>query len=464
MTRETKVGLLVGMATILLIGIILSDHLSMVAEQDPAFLPGYAEQVQRGISGEQAHFDPNRAAPTADLARRHMLPMPGEAIRPPSVPAQQGPTPAQIVPQPTVEGPSIAYAVDQDSKQRSPISDAAQPAPVAPTGHDGTTLQSTGGPGGQSPVLLVMGNPSVQDLTLRQAVLPTQAGGPTALSANSGNQVQSQPTIAPPPASDFYTVKTGDSLYAIAKRFYGDGEYWKMIVEANRDKVGRDGSVQEGIKLALPNKRGLIGHPDLVPVQTELDRPSTSDRATLPQMQEAALQRQVGQPLSNAKQNASGSGKIITVEAGQTLSQIAAKHLGSSKRWKELLAANGDQLSKPEELREGMELRLPATPEPTAAAPTSAPTKPTTPSTPALAASGGASSASGTSAGGTSRGTSGGGGGGMYTVKTGDTLSIIAQRTLGSRGAWKKIYDANRNVIGDPDTVEVGTTLTIPRG
>ena len=49
MTRETKVGLLVGMGVILLIGIIVSDHLSVVQDQNPADFTGYAGQAQESI-------------------------------------------------------------------------------------------------------------------------------------------------------------------------------------------------------------------------------------------------------------------------------------------------------------------------------------------------------------------------------------------------------------------------------
>lgn len=39
---------------------------------------------------------------------------------------------------------------------------------------------------------------------------------------------------------DSYTVKKGDSLYTIAKRFYGDGERYREVHNKNRDKIGPD--------------------------------------------------------------------------------------------------------------------------------------------------------------------------------------------------------------------------------
>jgi len=52
-----------------------------------------------------------------------------------------------------------------------------------------------------------------------------------------------------------------------------------------------------------------------------------------------------------------------------------------------------------------------------------------------------------------------------YTVQPGDTLSSIAQKFYGdgSENSWRKIYDANRAVIGnDPNQIQVGIVLVIP--
>ncbi|MEH2326911.1 MAG: 3D domain-containing protein [Nostoc sp.] len=52
-----------------------------------------------------------------------------------------------------------------------------------------------------------------------------------------------------------------------------------------------------------------------------------------------------------------------------------------------------------------------------------------------------------------------------YTVQPGDFLSAIAQKFYGdgSEQSWRKIYDANKAVIGpDPNQLQVGTILTIP--
>jgi len=50
-----------------------------------------------------------------------------------------------------------------------------------------------------------------------------------------------------------------------------------------------------------------------------------------------------------------------------------------------------------------------------------------------------------------------------YVVKFGDTLSGIAERTLGARGKYLLIYEANRDRMTSPDRLSPGKTLRIPR-
>ncbi len=49
-----------------------------------------------------------------------------------------------------------------------------------------------------------------------------------------------------------------------------------------------------------------------------------------------------------------------------------------------------------------------------------------------------------------------------YTVKSGDSLSKIAKQVYGDAGEWKRIYEANRDKIKDPDLIHPGQEFTIP--
>ncbi len=49
-----------------------------------------------------------------------------------------------------------------------------------------------------------------------------------------------------------------------------------------------------------------------------------------------------------------------------------------------------------------------------------------------------------------------------YTVQKGDSLSKIAKAQYGDASQWKKIYEANKERIKNPDLIQPGWVLTIP--
>lgn len=49
-----------------------------------------------------------------------------------------------------------------------------------------------------------------------------------------------------------------------------------------------------------------------------------------------------------------------------------------------------------------------------------------------------------------------------YTVVKGDSLSKIAKREYGDASKWRQIFQANRDVIENPDLIEPGQNLIIP--
>jgi LysM repeat protein len=56
-----------------------------------------------------------------------------------------------------------------------------------------------------------------------------------------------------------------------------------------------------------------------------------------------------------------------------------------------------------------------------------------------------------------------GGNGQTYTIASGDTLWAIAQKFYGDGNHYKKIYEANKAIIGsNPDHIQVGQQIVIP--
>jgi nucleoid-associated protein YgaU len=50
----------------------------------------------------------------------------------------------------------------------------------------------------------------------------------------------------------------------------------------------------------------------------------------------------------------------------------------------------------------------------------------------------------------------------IYEVVPGDSLSKIAKREYGNVGEWKRIFEANRDILKDPDKIYPGQKLKIP--
>jgi len=71
------------------------------------------------------------------------------------------------------------------------------------------------------------------------------------------------PTAPPPPPApgtstagtpQTYTMKRGDTLYSLARRFYSDGKLWTRIADANPDKIRDVTDIPVGTVLTIPPK------------------------------------------------------------------------------------------------------------------------------------------------------------------------------------------------------------------
>ncbi len=55
-----------------------------------------------------------------------------------------------------------------------------------------------------------------------------------------------------PKSNGTYVVKSGDSLWAIAKKYYGDGAKYTKIYNANKDNIKNPSLIYPGQKLVIP--------------------------------------------------------------------------------------------------------------------------------------------------------------------------------------------------------------------
>ena len=62
-----------------------------------------------------------------------------------------------------------------------------------------------------------------------------------------------EPQKTVPPCE--HTVRTGDNLWKIAREYYGAGSKWKIIFEANRDKLKKAEYLEPGTVLTIPSEK-----------------------------------------------------------------------------------------------------------------------------------------------------------------------------------------------------------------
>jgi len=121
---------------------------------------------------------------------------------------------------------------------------------------------------------------------------------------------------------------------------------------------------------------------------------------------------------------------LYTWRQGDTFTALAETYYGSSSKVYRLKRANEGRAESA--LRAGQQILVPVLPDPALES----------------GASGG--------------GSAGWAGGSTYTVQAGDVLGTISQTVYGTSQSWRKIYDANRDQLADPNHLEVGMVLRVP--
>jgi nucleoid-associated protein YgaU len=146
-----------------------------------------------------------------------------------------------------------------------------------------------------------------------------------------------------------------------------------------------------------------------------------------------------------------------TVVAGETLSDIAAKELGSPNQWDEIVKLNPGL--NPKKLQIGQVLRVSGAPSAStvagASVPTAPPLKTAEPAPKAAEPTPKVAEKAADKPPATPKVRT-------HTVATGDTLSSIAKKYLGSTTRADDIFAVNRDVLKSKDELKLGQVLKIP--
>lgn len=204
MTRETKVGLLAGLAIILLIGIIVSDYLVVPATPVPPQVQQFAVQTQDNIHPPPIVTVPQPVVvPVAKVEDVAAVPTPRELTLPPAPRSQ---------PQSAAPAPGF---------NDTPASPLAAPSPP----------QST------AVTVVPVRDPQTAELQRKLDQIVAAPAGPTP---------------APSPAARTITVEEGDTLYQLAADYLGSASRYEELYQANRDQLSSPSQLKVGMKLRLP--------------------------------------------------------------------------------------------------------------------------------------------------------------------------------------------------------------------
>ncbi|MEM8758314.1 MAG: LysM domain-containing protein [Planctomycetota bacterium] len=222
MTREQKLGLIIGFAVVLVFGVLIADHFSRARSEplltsDPVDEPLVIPRVG-GLEPPARGSLPLLREPLAAAGRA------------PAADAGSG-----------LDLGSIFGPVESDGGRSA--------RSVAEAGGANTAGGSGSG--------VLPGFVRVGDEPLGAGVAPAEASA------------AAEPADAGPARVRTHRVREGENLYRIAERYYGNGHLWRRLATANGSLVTADGQVSEGAVLRIPSPDSISG----------ASRPSRSARA-----------------------------------------------------------------------------------------------------------------------------------------------------------------------------------------
>lgn len=287
-TRDSKLALVIAITMILLVGVLISDHMSGAAD---------------------ASFDTPREE------------TPREPVVTPSDPI------VQIAPE-----TRAAPRQQETSGSRSPFEDG--PVEIA-QGGEANLLDQALDRLRQSETPALIGERDAAETLERSGLFSRIDSGSVTLPPPDQRRVDApvkqvaEPEAQPSRASGdtgatrwrTHTVVAGDSLYALARTYLGDGNRWREIQMHNEDLLKGGEAIAVGMELRIERVRAA---PAAKP----------------------------------ARETNSASERTYVVLPGDALSRIASKLLGSSRRMDEIVALNG--LKDADDIKAGQTLRIPA--------------------------------------------------------------------------------------------------------
>lgn len=145
-----------------------------------------------------------------------------------------------------------------------------------------------------------------------------------------------------------YPVQAGDSYWTISRKVYGTARYFRVLAEYNSRTIPDPAKMRPGMTVQTPAesvlREMLVANSSASAGSAATARPAGSPPVT---PQQGVFFDEKNQPL-------------YRVGKDDTLTTIAADHLGRWARWRQIFEMNKDQLDNPNKLQIGMVLKLPS--------------------------------------------------------------------------------------------------------
>lgn len=146
-----------------------------------------------------------------------------------------------------------------------------------------------------------------------------------------------------------HSVAAGETLMAISRRYFGDAAHVRALVEFN--KMSDANVLRPGDRIRIPVTQQVAVAdvpPGFEPVN---ETPDGAGPTEIP-------------PGFVSAAEARSASATYTIKSTDTLSEISLRLLGTSRRWREIVALNPDVITDPDQIPAGAVIKVPSSKRP----------------------------------------------------------------------------------------------------
>jgi nucleoid-associated protein YgaU len=234
---------------------------------------------------------------------------------------------------------TLRHRIEPPAPAAAPVASRAPAAEVSHLlGRIEPDLQSVAAP---KPRLGTQAKPATSRQTYEVGELPAPTWSP----------VRPQGHDRPPK----HRVREGETLSDLARHYLGSADRWTELFAANRQVLADPDQLRPGMELVIPAASGIARPASVQTSKSAVTNPGDADWVS---SQPASMVPITPGAWRRGRQSEPPV-RHYRVRAEDTLVDIAKQFYGDGSRFQQLYEANRDQLSGPDQLREGLLLVIP---------------------------------------------------------------------------------------------------------